>query len=846
MIALVLSLMGFVINVWAQSDGEVEVERNVTGILGEEVFLRCQYRGQEEVFMSSWVAREAHKKKRLAGYLPQPLVIHGDFSLPVSLSNLTVSMRVSSLEAEREYWCIFNTLEDTVEENIFLTVLARPFIVTNVEETVENGTHYQTDSAEVTCVIRHPALPKVTLETVQVQTFVAPNVTLVTRSGEEGAELQEVSCTAEGGRPAPNITWRLPGDAPDVSTAVRELWNEETSTVTVTSSVNVPPHLYEGRNVTCVVSHPKLLEEIQRTITLPTYELSSVRVFREESVEMHSGNEVEDQVVLMEGQRNISIRLEVTGNVPHYQLTCTRENGSLPQGVEVTGSALHFEGPIRPLHAGLYPCQASYYSHSVSVTLKMVVSPVVVVPAVVPPNIKTQTGQDVDHRTVECSASDAFPPANVSWNLPEALSGTIQLNSTFRNGTHSVTSILRLPVCSPQEHAVECVIAHPALATSEIRTITLPECDGPNITVTSSSVWEGGIEYTEVVCSVDGGVQSASISWSVEDGDCDGCASELIESLTAFGTPEKREILVPLKGREPTSRPPTLSPAPLVPAIYVRPVKTSSLWLAVCELKGVSAIFNISWVLPENSTGRTAFHSGYDGGRPWAKGTYEFSLADHEGKNLTCRVQDGHSRKETYLHIPRFYVSSLRVLNKTTLRHRTLKGSLVRDSVPLQARTPGQRILLKVDGKVPWNNITCSRGDGSAVRMDGEAMVFPPDVSEKDAGLYTCRTSFYHHVASTVFHVEVISDDDLQLWMLAVICLSAAAAVSLVLLVSICVFCKKTDGGGSRSKASHRKRESLAALTCLMQDPSSPDPKKPPEYSDMFRYSIVIDIKTSV
>ncbi|XP_061073921.1 uncharacterized protein si:ch211-149e23.4 [Conger conger] len=944
MIVLALQLLGFALNVWAKSQSEVdmdvemEVERNVTGVLGEEVVLRCQYTGQEEIIVSSWDLKEGLKSMRLVGWINGPLAKNTDFSLPASASNLTVTMRVSSLEAEREYWCNFITMVNSLESDVFLTVLVRPDVQTNVEETVENGTQYQTascsaiaskpaaeiswsidsdrnadgsfsvsettvlhlngtstltsvlrfpthlqDRAEVTCVISHPALPKPILESVRVQTFVAPNVTIETRGASGGADLLEILCVAAGGRPAPDITWLLPGYAPEGSpegsSVVRERWDERTNTVTVFSSVSLQAHLHEGKDVTCTVTHPKLLQQLQATVTLPTYELSAVRVFRQESAEMHPGSEAEGQVVLTEGQRNVSIQVEVTGNVPRYRVTCGRENGSLPAGMEVIGSVFRLEGPIEPLHAGLYTCQASYYSHRLSVALEIVVTPAVVLPAAAPPSIKLQTREDVDHRILECSASDGFPAPNVSWRLPEALSGTIQSSAASRNGSHSVTSVLRLPVCSSQEHTVECVIEHPALAAPHTRQTTLRVCASPNITLSSSSVWDQGAEYTEVECSVEGGEHRATISWSV---DCDDCAGGLAESMMgnqtgrdgsgtarsllrlpthlvagrvvacvvdhpALRAPDRREIWVPSLPEKGSPRSQTASPVPWSPVASVGPLKASALWLAVCEVSGAAANVTVSWVLPENSTGRTTFRSGHEEGGLWAKSTYVFSLARHEGQNLTCLTQDENSTKETTLHIPQFYISSLGVLDKTTSAHQDLEEGPVTYRVTLHAHTPGQRVLLKVHGNVPHYRITCTRSDGSAVRMEGREMVFPQEVSEREVGLYTCRAFFYHHSSTVLILVEVTSDE-LQFWMLAVICVSAAAAVMLILAVSLCVFCKRTDSDGSRSKAAHGKRESLAALTSLMQDPSSPaiSVQKHPKYAELVRYSIVIDVKTNV
>ncbi|KAG9348500.1 hypothetical protein JZ751_002236 [Albula glossodonta] len=806
---------------------EVEVDRNVTGVLGEYVLLRCQYRGQKDIIMSSWTQREGLKSKQLAGWHQQAFVNHKDFSKPASASNLTVRMLITRLEAEQEYKCAFTTFEEAVDAKVFLNVLVPPDVHMYVEEKMENGTHYQMvtcsavagkpaaaiswsidghhssdsifsvykttienpngtvtqtsvlqfpthlqEAGEVTCTISHPALSEPQQVTKSVQTFVAPTVTLETQNEEEGKEYLKVTCVAAGARPAPDIAWQLPGDTPEGSPEERVQQDKEANAVTVTSSVLVQAHLYEGEDITCIVTHPKLPHGLQKNITLPIYELSSVKVLMQESGRMHPENQVEGRVALDEGQRNVAIHLEVTGNVPHYKVNCSRENGSLPAGMEVTGNVLHLEGPAEPHYAGLYTCQASYYSHRLNVPLEIVVTPVIVQPVFICPSIKIQTMEDVDQTIIECSASEAIPAANVSWKLPGGLSGTIQPNTTFQNGTYSVTSVLLLPICLAQEHVVECVIEHPALVDTEIQPITLPMCNSKY----------GANDIPESLIS-----NHANQS-----------GSEMIHSLLRFPTRVYTGQVVVCSVDHPALE------APERREIQ----RMSPLWLAICGYRGDAASVNATWVLPDNSTGRTAFHSGHEEGHLWANSTYEFPLA--------------------------------LVLNKTTSYRWIQEESAAVHRVALQAHLASQRILLKVYGNAPWYNLTCSRSDGSAVRTEGSAMVFPSEVSERDAGLYTCHASFYHHSTSVPFQVDVDSGD-FQL------------SVSLILFITLCIFCKRNGGDPSRSEGTRKKRESLAALTSLMQDPCSPELKKPlsssrncQEYAELVRYSIVIDVKTTV
>lgn len=55
----------------------------------------------------------------------------------------------------------------------------------------------------------------------------------------------------------------------------------------------------------------------------------------------------------------------------------------------------------------------------------------------------------------------------------------------------------------------------------------------------------------------------------------------------------------------------------------------------------------------------------------------------------------------------------------------------------------------------------CSRSDGMAVPIEKSAMVFDWEVRERDAGMYSCRASFYHHAATVSFLVEVTSEEKL-------------------------------------------------------------------------------------
>lgn len=175
----------------------------------------------------------------------------------------------------------------------------------------------------------------------------------------------------------------------------------------------------------------------------------------------------------------------------------------------------------------------------------------------VPPTIRVDLRTEDAHRVIECSAADAVPAANVSWLLPEGVSGDSWFNFTSHNGSHSVKGVLLLPACSPWELTALCVINHPAFEEPENRSITLPICGmfnksgdrlfclgssyiwrckhtidlilfpessaslpfshtaRPNITIGSLTEWEDGAEYTKANCSAESVAPAATITWHV-------------------------------------------------------------------------------------------------------------------------------------------------------------------------------------------------------------------------------------------------------------------------------------------------------------------------------------------
>lgn len=889
---------------------QIEIQSNITAVLGEDAYLSCRYLGDSQIVRSEWKRRVKSKAKRLVGFSNgKPFSRDSDFSEPDSVTNLTVRVRVRSVDVEGQYSCEFESEEENYFKSVFVTVIARPDIEILVNEETVNGTHYQSvscsavggrpppqiswlvkglppsgqvfttnlsatfisngtstlssvlrfpthlqDDESVTCVVQHPALPKPELTTARVETYTRPNVTIKKEMVQrEGKDFWVVSCISSGGRPDADISLAL--------NANRELQRENhTDSGTQRVSVHLPLTEYEGHNITCEFDHPKFTQKESQVITLPIFYLTG------DQTHSDLGNKINDFhatefLELQEGQGNAVIRLQVTGNVPRYDLNCTKDDGPLPEGVDLAGRSLTVQGPVEHQHAGLYECVFSYEHLKATLQFNVTVKPQVI--ALVPPTIRVDLRTEDGLRVIECSAADAVPAANVSWLPPEGVSEDFWFNSTSHNGSHSVRGVLLLPACSPRELTAKCVINHPAFEEPENRSITLPLCARPNTTVIARTEWKDGLKYTKVICSADSDGPAAAVTWHFGNNSISSLTETEVQAnglvlarssvyflsslyagqdLTCMVThpsleaPEKRTIHIPVH------KPPLLS-------VSMGRHQDSPLWLAVCHCRGEGVVTNLAWVLPENAKSQMSLQSEYEGHTLTARLTYKFPPALHEGQDLTCAYQfeKGITVNKT-LHIPRYYITSVRVLNHTAPLQSHYSDQPVIYRVSVQESHCNQKILLQVDGNVPEYNLSCQRSDGSFALMDGNAMILQSELTNQVKGFYTCWASFYHHNAAVNIQVEVMNADE-HLMLISLICISSASAIFLIFIVTLCVCCKRN----SRKPQKSQEQESLSALTALMQEPGSPEVKKPEvkeeeskEYAALVSFSIVFDVKSTV
>lgn len=89
-------------------------------------------------------------------------------------------------------------------------------------------------------------------------------------------------------------------------------------------------------------------------------------------------------------------------------------------------------------------------------------------------------------------------------------------------------------------------------------------------------------------------------------------------------------------------------------SVSVQRQKNSPLWIAVCGYRGPSISIDLFWLLPGQTKSQASMELEQDGQFLEARLTYQFSLALHEGQNLTCVYQYECGSTERTVHVPKY------------------------------------------------------------------------------------------------------------------------------------------------------------------------------------------------
>ncbi|TSZ12225.1 Dynein heavy chain domain-containing protein 1 [Bagarius yarrelli] len=519
------------VNIWVHDVDAMDIiiDHHLIGVLGEDIYLQCLYSGTHKITDSSWKRLDSRNRaKVMAGYRSGKPFAKDSFSTPESTTNLTVKVRLNSLELEGNYTCVFSSDEDEIMDRMFLRIIARPQVITYVEEEVLDGIYYQNifclasyakpsaslhwdingappsedifsihnikstlpnatasiisilrfpihlnNESSVACVIQHQALTEPSITVIKLQTFVFPNVSMqVTLIEKEEQAFFEVLCKAKGGKPHPSIMWIQP-ESGDTSCSANV-----TTFDLISSSHCFLLDSSEGNNITCIFGYPNRTAT-ERTITLPTYHFTSLQLTNSSIRVNHLNNS--DVLMLEEEDRDIKITMEVLGNFPRYRINCTKDGKPLLEDVNVVISGLMIKGPVGANHAGQYHCQAFYYRHTATLQFEIKVKPRIQVSVPIHLALLTNTTwvNGIEYTEIKCVANNVPPGANITWDTEDCRGGISaskpsNVVSERQEEQCTVWNIARLPVYFYAGCTIICLVHHAGLETLVRKSIHIP------------------------------------------------------------------------------------------------------------------------------------------------------------------------------------------------------------------------------------------------------------------------------------------------------------------------------------------------------------------------------------
>ncbi|KAM5294328.1 nectin-4 isoform 1-T1 [Glossophaga mutica] len=305
--------------------GELESADLVTVVLGQDARLPCFYRGDpdEQVAQVAWARRDGGEGLR------ELALLHAQYGLHVSPG---YEGRVEQPPPPR------NPLDGAV--------LLRNAV--------------QADEGEYQC--RVSTFPAGSFQArLQLRVLVPPLPSLNPGPAlEEGQGLTlAASCTAEGS-PAPTVTW----DTEVKGTTYNRSFAHSRSAAVTSEFHLVPSRSMNGQPLTCVVSHPGLLQDQRITHVLQVAFLAEASV-----------RGLEDRKLWQVGREGATLKCLSEGQPPP-SYNWTRLDGPLPSGMRVEGDTLGFP-PLAPEHSGVYVCHVSneLSSRDSRVTVEVVADP---------------------------------------------------------------------------------------------------------------------------------------------------------------------------------------------------------------------------------------------------------------------------------------------------------------------------------------------------------------------------------------------------------------------------------------------------------------------------------------
>ncbi|MEE6469456.1 hypothetical protein FKM82_008627 [Ascaphus truei] len=284
--------------------GPIHVDPHITAVWGKNITLKCLIEVNETITQISW--------EKTIGKSAQTIAVHHpDYG-------------TSFQESYQERTTFKNT-----------SLYDATIVINNIAFS---------DSGEYICKAVTFPLGNVQSSTT-VTVFVQPTVSVTKGPNPlmDGAnETVAAFCTAATGKPAAEVYWE--GSLGNMETNSSSYPNK---TITVLSQYKlIPTRFARGRNVTCVVKHPALENDIRYPFTL------DIQYAPEVSVTGYDGN-------WFVGRKNVHLKCNADANPSPTEIKWTRLGGNWPEGLFAVNNTLHFNYPLTHNLSGIYVCHVA-------------------------------------------------------------------------------------------------------------------------------------------------------------------------------------------------------------------------------------------------------------------------------------------------------------------------------------------------------------------------------------------------------------------------------------------------------------------------------------------------------
>lgn len=186
---------------------------------------------------------------------------------------------------------------------------------------------------------------------------VTENVTLTVlilpSSGQHQSVLEDrlvTACRNAKGGLADNIVWISSIN----SMSSKYKTKQKNASKNVISSYKLTQHRNNLENVTCRIRHPTI-----DTNTFTSLELFIRCPFK---IQIKSNSQRvkgrKNKFIFNKKDSERTIQVKITGSVKQVNVNCSKQNGSLPEGIKLIKNNLKFKGPMKESYAGIYVCVA--------------------------------------------------------------------------------------------------------------------------------------------------------------------------------------------------------------------------------------------------------------------------------------------------------------------------------------------------------------------------------------------------------------------------------------------------------------------------------------------------------